>query len=421
MIKLDSFVIRGGRRLKGTVRVSGSKNAALPCLFATLLSDEASVIENVPDLKDIRTAVALLGQLGRRASFDGKRLTVAAGGRLKPEASYDLVRRMRASVVVLGPLLARLKRARVSLPGGCAIGARPVNYHLSAFEQMGAELKVTAGYIEARVKNWKPGRVRLPFPSVGATENVLMAAVLAPGRTVLENAAREPEIADLADCLRSMGAEISGDGTSRVVIQGKAQLGGARHRVVADRIEAGTFLVAAAVTKGRVTLKGAPPAAHTGALVKVLRKAGLKVEDGPEGLTAAWTRPLKPVSLKTEVFPGFPTDMQAQWMALMAVTKGRCRITEAIFENRFLHAQEMVRMGARIDVSGSTASVEGVSGLSGCPLMVSDLRAGAALVLAGLAARGVTKVLRVYHLDRGYEAMEKKLRALGADIRRVPQ
>lgn len=420
MIKLDAFVVKGGRPLRGTVRISGSKNAALPCLFAALLSDDESVMENVPDLKDIRTAVALLGKLGRKATFEKGRVTVRAGGRLKPEASYDLVRRMRASVVVLGPILARLRRARVSFPGGCSIGARPINYHIAAFEQMGAVVHVAEGYIEARVKAWKPGRVRLPFPSVGATENVLMAAVLVPGRIVIENAAREPEISDLADCLRSMGARIRGDGTSSITVDGVPRLSGARHRVVPDRIEAGTFLAAAAITRGRILLKDAP-LHHMGATLAAFRKAGLKMSESPEGLLAAWTRPLKPVSVKTEVYPGFPTDMQAQWMSLMAVTPGRCRVTEDIFENRFLHAQELTRMGARIDVRGNAAAVEGVKSLSGCPLMVSDLRAGAALVLAGLAARGETKVLRVYHLDRGYEAMEKKLRALGANIRRVPQ
>jgi UDP-N-acetylglucosamine 1-carboxyvinyltransferase len=420
MIRLDSFLIKGGKRLRGTVRVSGSKNAALPCLFAAILSDDESVIENVPDLKDIHTAVAILERLGRRASFDKGRVLVKAGGRLAHEASYDLVRKMRASVVVLGPLLARLKKARVSLPGGCSIGARPVNYHIQAFEQMGAKVHLAEGYIEASMKALKGARVKLPFPSVGATENVLMAAALAEGRTVIANAAREPEICDLADCLRSMGAEIFGDGTSVITVDGVKRLSGARHRVVADRIEAGTFLAAAAITKGSLLLKGAP-VHQMGATLKAFQKAGLSVRETPEGLLAKWTRPLKPVSLKTEVYPGFATDMQAQWMALMAVIRGRSRITEDIFENRFLHAQELIRLGARIDVRGNTAVVEGVPALSGCPLMVSDLRAGAALVLAGLAAKGVTKVLRVYHLDRGYESMEKKLRAVGADIRRVPQ
>lgn len=418
MIRMDSFLIRGGKKLSGTVRVSGSKNSALPCLFAAILSDEESVIENVPDLKDIRTAVALLGRLGRKASFEDGRVVVKAGGRLNPEAPYDLVSRMRASVVVLGPILARLKKARVSLPGGCAIGARPVNYHLSVFRRMGAEVSVSEGYINAKVKTWRAGRVKLDFPSVGATENALMAAVLVPGRTVLTNAAREPEIPALADCLRTMGAKIYGDGTSTIEVEGMERLSGARYRVVADRIEAGTFLTAAAITRGSVLLKEAP-VDHMASTIALFRKAGMDVRETPEGLLARWKRPLKPVSVKTEIFPGFPTDMQAQWMVLMSVTPGRCRITEDIFENRFLHAQELLRMGAWIDIKGNTASVEGVKQLSGCPLMVSDLRAGAALVLAGLAAKGETKVLRVYHLDRGYESMEKKLRALGADIRRV--
>jgi UDP-N-acetylglucosamine 1-carboxyvinyltransferase len=308
----------------------------------------------------------------------------------------------------------------VSLPGGCSIGARPVNYHIHAFEQMGAVMRVEEGYVHADVKSLKGSRVRLPFPSVGATENVMMAAVLARGRTVLRNAAREPEIGDLAECLRSMGARISGEGTSTVLIDGVPRLGGARHRVVPDRIEAGTFLVAAAATKGRILLKGAAPQ-HLGKVLALLRKAGLRVRARGSEILAEWVRPLRPVSVKTRVYPGFPTDMQAQWMALMALTAGRSRITEDIFENRFLHALELTRMGARIDIRGNTAVVEGVRSLSGCPLMVSDLRAGAALVLAGLAARGVTKVLRVYHLDRGYERMEVKLRALGARIRRVPQ
>jgi UDP-N-acetylglucosamine 1-carboxyvinyltransferase len=423
MIKLDAFVIEGGRRLKGSVRVSGSKNAALPCLFAALLTDEPCTIENVPALQDIRTAVALLEQLGKRTERRPGAVEIRSAGRLNYQASYDLVRRMRASVVVMGPLLARLGRARVSLPGGCSIGARPINYHLQAFRRLGAAIRVEEGYVEARVPRGgalRGARIVLPFPSVGATENVMMAAVLARGRTVIERAAREPEIGDLADLLRAMGARISGDGTSRVVIDGVKRLGGARHRVVADRIEAGTFLAAAAITRGKVLLKDVVPE-HLAAVLAPLRRAGLKLSVRRREILAWADRPLKPVSLKTAVYPGFPTDMQAQWMALMCTVKGRSRIAETIFENRFLHAQELLRMGARIDIRGGTALVEGGAPLSGCPLMCSDLRAGAALVLAGLAARGTTKVLRVYHLDRGYERMERKLRALGARIRRVAQ
>jgi UDP-N-acetylglucosamine 1-carboxyvinyltransferase len=391
----------------------------LPCLFATLLTDETCVLENVPDLQDIRTALRLLERLGKKVEFLSGRVTVQARGVLRSQAPYDLVRRMRASAVVMGPLLARLGRAEVSLPGGCAIGARPINFHLKAFEVMGARISVQEGYITA-VGNLRGGTITLPFPSVGATENVLMAAALARGRTVLQRAAHEPEIVDLANLLKAMGAKITGAGTSRIVVEGVSRLQGARHRVIPDRIEAGTFLVAAAITRGRVRLTGVDTD-HLASVLDALARTGVRITPISDGVEAAWVRPLKPVSIKTRVYPGFPTDMQAQWMALMTVTPGRSVIQEDIFENRFLHAQELLRMSARIETRGKRATVDGVRRLSGCPLMVSDLRAGAALVLAGLAARGTTKILRVYHLDRGYEKLEKKLRALGADIRRVPQ
>jgi UDP-N-acetylglucosamine 1-carboxyvinyltransferase len=418
MMRLDGFVLRGGRRLAGRVRVSGSKNAALPCLFATLLTDDPCELTNVPDLQDIRTAVRLLERLGKKVSFQRGTVTVRRRGALQHQAPYDLVRRMRASAVVLGPLLARLGRAHVSLPGGCAIGARPINFHLKAFETLGAKVTVQEGYVAAAGR-LRGKTLRLPFASVGATENVMMAAALARGRTVLKNAAREPEITDLADMLLGMGARVSGAGTNTIVIDGVDRLGGVNHRVIPDRIEAGTLLIAAAITRGHLRVADAR-ADHLSAVLAALRKAGLTVRADGSDLVARWTRPLRPVSVTTKVYPGFPTDMQAQWMALMAVTRGKSVITESIFENRFLHAQELQRLGARVDVRGSRATVEGVATLSGCPLMCSDLRAGAALVLAGLAARGVTKVLRVYHLDRGYEALEKKLRAVGADIRRAP-
>jgi UDP-N-acetylglucosamine 1-carboxyvinyltransferase len=419
MIRLDAFVIKGGRRLAGSVRISGSKNAALPCLFATLLTDEECVLDNVPDLQDIQTAVRLLERLGKKVVFRSGRVTVHKRGALRAQAPYDLVRRMRASAVVMGPLLARLGKADVSLPGGCAIGARPINFHLKAFERMGARISVHEGYISA-VGRLKGGRIKFPMASVGATENVLMAASLATGRTVIENAAREPEIVDLANLLSSMGAKITGAGSNRVVVEGVRVLHGAHHRVIPDRIEAGTFLVAAAMTRGKILLTEVEPA-HLKTVLDALRRTGLRLTVGDGTVEAVWVRPLKPVSVKTRVYPGFPTDMQAQWMALMAVTAGRSVIEEDIFENRFLHAQELLRMSARIETRGHRAQVEGVARLSGCPLMVSDLRAGAALVLAGLVARGTTKILRVYHLDRGYEKLECKLRALGADIRRVPQ
>jgi UDP-N-acetylglucosamine 1-carboxyvinyltransferase len=420
VIRLDSFVVKGGRRLSGTVRISGSKNAALPCLFATLLSDEESVVDNVPDLEDIRTTLKLLARLGKEVEFSRSRVKVRRRGKLLSHAPYDLVRRMRASVVVMGPLLARLGRARVSLPGGCSIGARPVNYHLDAFRRMGARVEVEGGYMSALAPRLAGARIRLPFPSVGATENVLMAAVLARGKTVLLNAAREPEIGDLVDCLLSMGADIRGRGTSVLTVRGGDRLRGARHRVIPDRIEAGTYLIAGAITGGRVRLTHAEPA-HLGNLLGCLKRAGARLavhgrEISLDGAGRRW-----PVSVRTAVYPGFPTDMQAQWMALMALTRGHCRVTETVFENRFLHAQELWRMGARIATHGPVARVTGVARLTGCPLMVSDLRAGAALVLAALAARGRSRILRVYHLDRGYEKMEIKLRALGARIRRAPQ
>jgi UDP-N-acetylglucosamine 1-carboxyvinyltransferase len=320
MIRLDGFVIKGGRRLKGTVRVSGSKNAALPCLFAALLTDEEVVLDNVPDLQDIRTAVKLLEKLGKAVDWKGDRVAIRRRGALRAQAPYDLVRRMRASVVVMGPLLARLGRADVSLPGGCAIGARPVNFHLKAFEALGAEVTVKEGYISARGR-LTGRRVRLPFPSVGATENVLMAASLARGRTIIENAAREPEIGDLARMLMSMGARVEGVDTGRLIVIGVERLGGCHHRVIPDRIEAGTFLVAAALTKGRVTLTHVAPA-HLEAVLDALQRAGLRIERSADRLTAQWVRPLKPVSVRTRVYPGFPTDMQAQWMALMALTRG---------------------------------------------------------------------------------------------------
>lgn len=420
MIRLDSFLVQGGKKLKGAVRVSGAKNAALPCLFATLLTDEECTLSNVPDLQDIRTAVALLAQLGKKVERKADVVRVLPHKKLTSRASYDLVRRMRASVVVMGPLLARLGRADVSLPGGCAIGARPINYHLQAFERLGARIHVEEGYVRAQGKPLVGARIRLPFASVGATENVLMAAALARGRTVLENAAREPEIQDLANCLRGMGAHIQGDGTATIVIRGLPRLSGVNHHVIPDRIEAGTFLIAAAVTQGKILVRDVEPR-HLTVVLEKLKQAGLSLQVGENNILAHWKRPLKPVSIKTEVFPGFPTDMQAQWLTLMSMVPGRSQVQETIFENRFLHAQELTRMGARIEIKGNAAQVEGVRRLSGCPLMVSDLRAGAALVLAGLAAHGKTKVLRVYHLDRGYERLERKLRGLGARIKRVPQ
>jgi UDP-N-acetylglucosamine 1-carboxyvinyltransferase len=415
---MDQFEIWGSRRLHGTVEISGSKNAALPILFATLLTDEECVLERVPHLADIDTSIKLLATLGKNVKWVGKKLVITKGKKLTGLAPYDLVRRMRASVLVMGPLLARMGRAHVSLPGGCAIGARPVNFHLAGFEQMGVKFEIHKGYIDAKVKALKGGVVKFPYASVGATENLMMGAVLAHGTTVIKMAAREPEIVDLGMMLKAMGASIRGLGTSTITIQGVRSLGGVHHEVIPDRIEAGTFIIAAAITKGDVVLRGVD-LSHLSDVVARLKKAGLSIKQQGNSVRVRWVKPLKPVSAATDVYPGFPTDMQAQWIALMSVTKGSSKISETVFENRFLHVQELLRFGAHITLDGRNALIKGVEHLSGCSVMVSDLRAGAALVLAGLAAQGKTDVLRIYHLDRGYENLEKKLSKLGARIRRV--
>ncbi len=418
---MDSIRIRGGRPLSGEISIGGAKNAALPLMAAGLLTDERVVLSNVPLLDDIRTMTRLLSQHGIVAeplTNDGRVLSI--GGRiLSNEAPYDIVRKMRASVLVLGPLLARLREARVSLPGGCAIGTRPVDLHLRGLEQMGATIRLDAGYIHASAPHGLRGaNIVFPFASVGATENLLMAASLAEGETVLANAAREPEISDLAACLIAMGARIEGIGSDRLSIEGVARLHGARHRIIPDRIETGTYACAAAVTGGSVHLRGAR-LDHLGAVVRILAESGVEIAEQDEGLTVRRLNGLHGTDVMTEPYPGFPTDMQAQFMALMAVAEGASMITETIFENRFLHAQELGRMGARVNVHGASAIVRGVERLSGAPVMASDLRASASLVVAGLAARGETVVSRVYHLDRGYEAVEQKLAACGADIERI--
>lgn len=414
---MDEFEINGGRRLKGLVRISGSKNAALPCLFATLLTDETCVLEEVPQLDDIDTAIRLLTTLGKKVRVTGNRVVVAKGKPLTGQAPYELVRRMRASILVMGPLLARKKKAQVSLPGGCAIGARPVNFHLDGFERMGVRIGIKEGYVDASVGTMKGCLIPLAYPSVGATENLLMGAVLAKGVTIIQNAAREPEIVDLGRMLQSMGASIQGLETSEITVQGVKALSGTTHRIIPDRIETGTFLIASAITRGDVTLQNAD-LSHLGRIVTSLKRSGLVITENDGAVRARWARPLKPVSVSTDVYPGFPTDMQAQWITLMSLTRGRCHVRENVFENRFLHVQELLRFGADIRLKGRDAMINGVSRLSGCKVMVSDLRAGAALVLAGLAARGRTTVLRVYHLDRGYEKLEIKLRKLGARIKR---
>ncbi|WP_135469107.1 UDP-N-acetylglucosamine 1-carboxyvinyltransferase [Crenalkalicoccus roseus] len=422
---MDRIRIRGGRPLEGEIPIGGAKNAALPLMAAGLLTDGPLVLRNLPDLADIATMRRLLELLGLRAEHDrAARTMTLSGAATHLEAPYDLVRRMRASVLVLGPLLARHGRARVSLPGGCAIGTRPVDLHLKGLELMGAEITLDGGYIEARAPRGGRGRLRgarilFPQVSVGATENLLMAATLAEGRTELVNAAREPEIGDLARCLAAMGARIEGIGTGRLVVEGVESLAGATHEILPDRIEAGTYACAAAITGGAVLLRGAQ-AEHLGAVVKTLQEAGVVVEETAEGLRVSRRNGLAGVDVMTEPFPGFATDMQAQFMALMAVAEGAAMVTETIFENRFMHVPELNRMGARINVHGASAIVRGVPRLSGAPVMATDLRASVSLVLAGLAAQGETVVNRVYHLDRGYERVEAKLAAVGADIERLP-
>ena len=417
---MDRIRIRGGRPLEGEIVIGGAKNAALPLMAAGLLTEERLELGNVPQLADIHTMAELLAQHGiavERAAPDGR--VMRLGGAIgNTEAPYDIVRKMRASVLVLGPLLARCGEARVSLPGGCAIGTRPVDLHLKGLEQMGAEIRLDSGYIHAAVR----GRLRgaaivFPFVSVGATENLLMAAALADGQTVLVNAAREPEIGDLAACLVAMGARIEGIGTDRLVIEGVARLHGARHAIVPDRIETGTYACAAAITGGQVRLMGAR-LGHLGAVARTLREAGVDIEEQPDALLVRRRNGLRGVDAMTEPYPGFPTDMQAQYMVLMSVAEGAAMVTETIFENRFMHVPELNRMGARINVHGASAIVRGVPALSGAPVMATDLRASVSLVLAGLAAGGETVVSRVYHLDRGYEAVEQKLAACGAEIER---
>ena len=415
---MDTFVIDGGKPLRGSIAISGSKNAALPILIATLLTDEPCRISNVPDLRDIRTTLKLLERLGKKVETRGNTVSIKALRPLKTTAPYDLVKQMRASVLVAGPLLARYGRARVPLPGGCAIGLRPVDIHLQGFENMGAWKGYEHGDILLKAEKLKPAAVTLRYPSVGATENLMMAACLVPGKTRILNAAREPEIEDLACFLNGMGAKITGAGRSTIDIRGAASLRGVDHRVIPDRIETGTFLIAAAATGGRVRLEGAS-GRDLKALIGGLRRAGAVIREDSNGLLLDMPSRPKPVSIATAPHPGFPTDLQAPWMSLMGLAKGNCRNKESVFENRFLHAAELSRMGAQIRVSGGTARVMGRRQLHGAPIMASDIRAGAALLVAALAAKGRSELQRVYHIDRGYERVESKLRKLGARIRRL--
>ncbi len=418
---MDRLEITGGERLSGEVRISGAKNSALPILAAALLAEEPVVLENVPHLNDVTTTLNLLRRMGVEIiCHDGVRLEIDAANISDFLAPYELVKTMRASVLVLGPLLSRFGRADVSLPGGCAIGARPINLHIAGLQAMGAEITIDNGFIRARAERLKGAHLVLDTVTVTGTENLMMAAVLARGETVIENAAREPEVVDLANFLQRMGAQIEGPGTDTILIQGVETLHGTSYSVLPDRIESGTYLVAAAITGGRVKIKGTRPD-HLEAVLRKLQEAGATVQRGSDWieLDMAGRRPTA-VSLHTSPYPGFPTDMQAQFCALNAVAAGTGTIVETIFENRFMHAQELQRLGADLSVEGNTVVIRGVERLAGAPVMATDLRASASLVLAGLAAEGVTIVERIYHIDRGYERLEEKLALLGAEIRRLP-
>ncbi|HWP35739.1 MAG TPA: UDP-N-acetylglucosamine 1-carboxyvinyltransferase [Thermodesulfobacteriota bacterium] len=416
---MDKIVIEGGRRLAGRIRVSGAKNAALPLMCAALLTDEPVVLRNVPDLMDVRTIARLLRTMGATVTLEAGTAVVDAARLERPEAPYELVKTMRASILVLGPLVARMGRARVSLPGGCAIGERPINLHLKGLEALGARIRLAGGYVEAEAPRLKGERIYLDTPTVTGTENLMMAAVLAEGRTTIKNAAREPEVVDLAALLVKMGARIEGAGSDIVTVEGTSRLRGAEHTVMPDRIEAGTLMVAAGVTGGELILDEAR-FEHLEAPIAKFREAGLEITVDSGGIRVRGGRPIRAVDVKTLPFPGFPTDLQAQMMVLMALSGGLSVITETVFENRFMHVPELRRMGAQITTQGNRAIIRGVARLDGAPVMASDLRASAALVLAGLAAEGTTEVHRIYHLDRGYERLEQKLAAVGAAIRRVP-
>ena len=415
---MEKIVIHGGKRLKGEVKISGAKNSALPLLFATLLAPGRHYLENVPALRDITTAEKLLTILGAEVTRQDDTFTIDGSRIQSVEAPYDLVRTMRASVLVLGPLLARLGHARVSLPGGCAIGARPINLHLKGLEAMGASIDLDHGYVEAKAKRLHGANIYLDVPTVGGTENLLMAASLARGTTVLENAACEPEIVDLAAALTCMGARIEGAGSDRIIIEGVDELQPLRYSVMPDRIEAGTFMVAAAMTRGDIRLLGARQA-DLEALISKLQEAGVQISVEDHALRVQGPRKIAPVNIKTQPHPGFPTDMQAQFMALMSIADGTSVITESVFENRFMHVCELQRLGADITIEGKSATVRGIKEFLGAPVMATDLRASACLVLAGLAAENTTEISRIYHLDRGYERIEEKFRILGARIERV--
>jgi len=417
---LDKLIIRGGRRLCGEVTVSGSKNAALPIFFATILAPGVHEIRNVPALRDINTTIRLLETLGAQVEGHSGTVNVDATGIDQVEATYDLVKTMRASVLVLGPLLARFGRSRVSLPGGCAIGARPIDQHLKGLAALGAEIRLSHGYVEAEARQLRGARIYFDISTVGGTEHLLMTAALAKGETILENAAREPEIIELAEVLNGMGARIEGAGTDTVRILGVDQLAPMDHAVMPDRIEAGTFMIAAAMTGGDVRIRNMR-LEHLDALCFKLQDAGVEVLSRDNAVQVRGPQRIRPVNIKTRPYPGFPTDMQAQFMTLMCLADGASVISENIFENRFMHVAELLRFGADIVIEGNSATVKGVRQLSGAPVMATDLRASASLVLAGLAADNTTEISRIYHLDRGYERIEEKLKGLGANIERVKE
>lgn len=418
---MEKLLIRGGRRIDGDIRISGAKNAALPIMAATLLADGPSVIGNIPDLHDITTTMELLGRMGVGLTVDERmQVEIDPSTINNCHAPYELVKTMRASILVLGPLLARYGEADVSLPGGCAIGTRPVNLHVEGLRALGAEIVVENGYIRARCKRLKGARLVMDLVTVTGTENLMMAATLAEGTTVIENAAREPEVLDLANCLNAMGARVSGAGTDSITIEGVKRMHGAHYRVLPDRIETGTFLVAAAMTSGRIWVKDTAPRLLDSVIGK-LREAGAEIETGEDWIKLDMQgRRAQSVSVRTAPYPAFPTDMQAQFCAMNAVANGVGMVTETVFENRFMHVQEIQRMGADVRLEGHTAISSGVERLTGAPVMATDLRASASLVLAGLVGEGETQVDRIYHIDRGYECIEEKLAQLGADIQRMP-
>jgi UDP-N-acetylglucosamine 1-carboxyvinyltransferase len=419
---MDKFIIRGGQPLLGTVRVSGAKNAALPCMAAALLTDEPVILENIPQVRDIQTTRNLLAAMGAEVELGyGRaqhRTTIHCENLPSPEASYELVKTMRASTLVLGPLVARCGRARVSLPGGCAIGSRPIDLHIKGLEQLGARITQDHGYIEATASRLKGTEVVFDKITVTGTEDLLMAATLAEGETILQNCAREPEVADLADLLNKMGAKIEGAGTPTIRVKGVSRLKGAKHRIIPDRIEAGTFLIAGAMTGGDLNIASCDPT-HLDAVLSKLKGVGVKIKTNSESIRVMGDNPFAAADIITEEFPGFPTDMQAQFMALATQAEGASVITENIFENRFMHALEMVRMGANIKIEGRRAVVRGKTPLSAAAVLASDLRASASLVLAALVADGETIIDRVYHIDRGYERIEEKLKGVGAEIKRM--